>query len=72
MKCDGVDEYQHSPFSVVYSFEVPDHAYLKAAHPRYGFITDQNIDELRRVFNRKFPHSATSIQKRSGYPTVGR
>jgi len=32
-------------------------AFLKAVtFPNIGVICDQNIDEVRRVFNRKFPH----------------
>ena len=43
---------------------VPYQAYVKAVtHPNYGFITDQNIDELRRVFNRKFPHKIPALER---------
>lgn len=35
----------------------PYAAYIKAVtYPYRGVICDQNVDELRRVFNRKFPH----------------
>lgn len=35
----------------------PYAAYMKAVtYPYRGVICDQNVDELRRVFNRKFPH----------------
>jgi predicted nucleic acid-binding protein len=31
-------------------------AYVKAVtHPNGGMVCDQNIEELRRIFNRKFP-----------------
>ena len=34
----------------------PYAAYMKAVtYPYHGVICDQNIDELRKVFNRKFP-----------------
>lgn len=34
----------------------PYKAFLKAVtHPNKGLICDQNIEELRRIFNRKFP-----------------
>lgn len=34
----------------------PYQAYMKAVtYPYHGVICDQNIDELRKVFNRKFP-----------------
>ena len=34
----------------------PYRAYMKAvSHPYRGVICEQNIDELRRVWNRKFP-----------------
>ncbi len=43
---------------------VPYPVYVKAVtHPNYGFITDQNIDELRRVFNRKFPHKIPALER---------
>jgi putative PIN family toxin of toxin-antitoxin system len=35
---------------------VPYRAFLKAvSSPNQGVITDQNLEELHRVFNRKFP-----------------
>lgn len=35
---------------------IPYKAFLKAvSYPNKGIICDQNIEELRRVFNRKFP-----------------
>ena len=34
----------------------PYKAFLRAVtHPNKGLICDQNIEELRRIFNRKFP-----------------
>ena len=34
----------------------PYKAFIKAVtHPNKGVICDQNIEELRRIFNRKFP-----------------
>ena len=34
----------------------PYAAYMKAVtYPYHGVVCDQNIDELRKVFNRKFP-----------------
>ncbi len=34
----------------------PYKAFLKAVtHPNKGLVSDQNIEELRRIFNRKFP-----------------
>lgn len=38
-------------------------AYLKAvSFPNVAFVCDQNIDELRRVFNRKFPHRIDAME----------
>ena len=35
---------------------VPYRAFIKATtHPNTGYLTDQNIEELRRVFQRKWP-----------------
>lgn len=34
----------------------PYQAYIKAvSYPNKGIICTQNVDELRRIFNRKFP-----------------
>lgn len=41
----------------------PYRAYFKAvSFPNQGYICDQNIDELRRVFNRKFPHKIEAME----------
>ena len=35
---------------------VPYQAYVKAAsYPNHGLICEQNVDEMKRVFNKKFP-----------------
>ena len=35
---------------------VPSQAYRKAAsYPNRGLICEQNVDELKRIFNKKFP-----------------
>jgi predicted nucleic acid-binding protein len=35
---------------------IPYQAYIKAVTgPNEGLVSNQNIDELRRVYNRKFP-----------------
>jgi len=42
----------------------PYQAYVKAVtHPNHGMVCDQNIDELRRVYNRKFPHKIQSLER---------
>jgi len=42
----------------------PYHAYVKAVtHPNHGMVCDQNIDELRRVYNRKFPHKIQALER---------
>ena len=34
----------------------PWQAYQKAAlYPNHGLICEQNVDELKRIFNKKFP-----------------
>ena len=41
----------------------PYRAYLKAvSFPNQCYVSDQNIDELRRVFNRKFPHKIDAME----------
>ncbi len=42
----------------------PYRAYVKAAsYPNHGLICEQNVDELRRIFNKKFPHKLTALDK---------
>ena len=43
---------------------VPFKAYVKAVSaPNCGVVSDQNIDELRRVFNRKFPDKLAALER---------
>jgi putative PIN family toxin of toxin-antitoxin system len=42
---------------------VPYLAFAKAiSSPNQGMVCDQNLDELRRVYNRKFPGKLDSLQ----------
>ena len=42
----------------------PYRAFLKAiSAPNKGVVCDQNIDEMRRVFIRKFPHKLDLLEK---------
>ncbi len=42
----------------------PFKAYFKAViHPNNGIVTDQNIDELKRIFNRKFPQKLNLLER---------
>ena len=35
---------------------IPFHEYVKAAsYPNHGMICEQNVDEIKRIFNKKFP-----------------
>ncbi|MDO5145670.1 MAG: putative toxin-antitoxin system toxin component, PIN family [Eubacteriales bacterium] len=46
----------------------PYKAFLKAVtYPNKGIICDQNIDELRRIFNRKFPTRINMLEKFLAY-----
>lgn len=39
-------------------------AYVKAvSYPNRGLICEQNVDELKRIFNKKFPHRMASLDK---------
>lgn len=43
---------------------VPFQAYVKAAsYPNHGLICEQNVDEMKRVFNKKFPKRLASLDK---------
>ena len=45
-------------------FGVPYQAYIKAAsYPNRGLICEQNVDELKRVFNKKFPHRISALDR---------
>ena len=42
----------------------PYRAYVKAAsYPNHGLICEQNVDELKRIFNKKFPHKLAALDK---------
>lgn len=43
---------------------VPFQAYVKAAsYPNHGLICEQNVDEMKRIFNKKFPTRLASLDK---------
>ena len=43
---------------------VPFRAYVKAAsYPNHGLICEQNVDEIKRIFNKKFPDRLASLDK---------
>lgn len=50
--------------SAIYSKNsVPHQAYKKAVEPpRQGLICEQSIEEIRRVFNRKFPNKIQAFE----------
>ena len=42
----------------------PHRAYIKAAsHPNRGLICEQNVDEMRRIFHRKFPMKLAALDQ---------
>ena len=50
------------------SHGTPYKAYLKAVtYPNKGLICDQNIEELWRIFNRKFPTKISMLEKFLAY-----
>lgn len=43
---------------------IPFQAYVKAAsYPNHGLICEQNVDEMKRIFNKKFPSRLTALDK---------
>lgn len=41
----------------------PYKAFLKAvSYPNHGLVCDQNLEELRRIFNRKFPDKISALE----------
>jgi len=42
----------------------PFQAYVKAAsYPNHGLICEQNVDEMKRIFNKKFPKRLAALDK---------
>ncbi|MCD7889894.1 MAG: putative toxin-antitoxin system toxin component, PIN family [Oscillospiraceae bacterium] len=42
----------------------PFKAYLKAVtYPSHGMVCEQNIDEMRRIYNRKFPKKIADFER---------
>lgn len=43
---------------------IPFQAYVKAAsYPNHGLICEQNVDEMKRIFNKKFPNRLVALDK---------
>ena len=41
----------------------PYRAFAKAvSYPNHGLVCEQNIDEMRRIFNRKFPQKIQALE----------
>ena len=42
----------------------PFQAYVKAtSHPNHGLICEQNVDEMKRIFNKKFPNRLAALDR---------
>lgn len=43
---------------------VPYQAYVKAVtYPNHGLICEQNVDEMKRIFNKKFPNCLAALDR---------
>ena len=43
---------------------MPFKAYVKAtSYPNHGMICEQNVDELKRIFQKKFPNRLTALDR---------
>lgn len=61
---ESIDRYQCPLSAALNPNGVPFQAYKKAAsYPHHGLICEQNVDEIRRIFNKKFPHRLASLDK---------
>ena len=50
--------------AILNNCSVPYQAYKKAVEPPYqGLICEQSLEELRRVFNRKFPGKIQALER---------
>ena len=48
--------------AALYPNSTPYHAYVKAAtYPNRGLICEQNVDEIKRIFNKKFPDRIAAL-----------
>lgn len=51
-------------FAALSSQGTPFQAFVKAVtYPNHGLVCEQNIDEMRRIFNRKFPKKIAALEK---------
>ena len=42
----------------------PYYAYEKAAsYPNHGLVCEQNVEELQRIFSKKFPHKLSALYR---------
>ena len=50
--------------AALYPNSTPYHAYVKAAtYPNHGLICEQNVDEMKRIFNKKFPDRVSALDR---------
>ena len=50
--------------AALYPNSIPYHAYVKAAtYPNRGLICEQNVDEMKRIFNKKFPDRIAALDR---------
>lgn len=50
--------------AALYPDSIPYHAYVKAAtYPNHGMICEQNADEMKRIFNKKFPDRISALDR---------
>ena len=50
--------------AALYPNSTPYHAYVKAAtYPNRGLICEQNVDEMKRIFNKKFPDRIPALDR---------
>lgn len=43
---------------------IPFQAYVKAAsYPNHGMVCEQNVDEMKRIFNKKFPKRLSALDR---------
>lgn len=50
--------------AALFPLSIPYQAYIKAVYfPNHGVICEQNIDELNRIFNKKFPNKIDVLNR---------
>ena len=58
-------------FTTLFPASVPARAFMKAVSPPHdAVVCDYSLDEMRRVYNRKFPHKVPDFERFLSLPAL--